>query len=407
MILTDDLGYGDLGCYGQERVQTPNLDRLAEEGVRFSQSYGGSPVCAPSRWCLMTGLHTGHARTLTNEALLYPEDHTVAELLKSAGYTTAGIGKWGLGGPDAAKLPNDAGFDQWFGYLDQTAAHEYYPEYLWRNREMCRIEANAEGRKGAYSHDLFTEEALSFIRSNQHTPFFLYLAYTIPHANNELYDTTKNGMEVPSDEPYSGEPWPQVEKRFAAMVTRMDRDVGRLVQLLQELGLDQDTVIFFTSDNGPHREGGHRARFFESAGGLRGVKRELYEGGIRVPLLVRWPGRIPPDTVSDHVCALWDFPATAAEIAGVDVPVSTDGLSVLPALLGQPQPVHEYLYWAFQVGYDVAEAARMGDWKGIRHNQGAMELYDLLADAGETQDVATMRPEIVDAIGRIMSIARA
>jgi arylsulfatase A-like enzyme len=402
LIVADDLGYGDLGCYGQQRVQTPNLDRMAAEGMRFTRCYAASTVCAPSRWCLMTGLHVGHARTAKNRALLYAEDYTVAELLRSAGYTTAGIGKWGLGDPVTTGLPNDKGFDHWFGYLEQAAAHNYYPEYLWRNRETCWIEGNAGGRKGAYSHDLFTEEALNFIRANQHAPFFLYLAYTVPHANNELYDATGNGMEVPSDEPYSGEPWPQVEKSFAAMVTRMDRDVGRLLQLLQELGLDDNTAVFFTSDNGPHEEGGHRADFFDSAGPLRGFKRELYEGGIRVPALVRWPGQIPPGTVSDQVWALWDFLATAAEIAGVDVPAPTDGLSVLPTLLGQPQPGHEYLYWAFRERGRVMEAVRMGDWKGVRHDRDEVELYYLLADAGETHDVAGMRPEIVDAMGRIM-----
>jgi arylsulfatase A-like enzyme len=402
LIIADDLGYGDLGCYGQERVQTPNLDRVAAEGMRFTQCYAASTVCAPSRWCLMTGLHPGHARTCKNQALLYPEDYTVAELLRSAGYRTAGIGKWSLGDPGTTGIPNEKGFDHWFGYLEQVRAHDYYPEYLWRDREMCVIEGNGGGQKGAYSHDLFTEEALDFVRANQQSPFFLYLAYTIPHAHCELYEVTGNGMEVPSDEPYSGEPWPQAEKNFAAMVTRMDHDVGRLLQLLEELDLDRNTILFFTSDNGPHQEGGHRVDFFSSSGGLRGFKRELYEGGIRVPMLVRWPGRVRPGTVSDHVWALWDLMATAADVAGIDVPAHTDGLSVLPTLLGQPQQSHEYLYWAFREKGHVVEAVRMGDWKGVCRDRDEIELYNLQADVGETLDVADQHPEIVRAMWRIM-----
>ncbi|HEX30232.1 TPA: N-acetylgalactosamine-6-sulfatase, partial [Candidatus Poribacteria bacterium] len=283
-ILADDLGYGDLGCYGQRLIETPNIDALAAEGIRFTQCYAGSTVCAPSRCALMTGFHTGHARVRGNKLIpLRPRDVTVAEILKGAGYTTAIIGKWGLGEPGTTGVPNLKGFDEWFGYLNQRRAHNYYPEYLWRNTEKYWIKGNMNGKKGVYSHDLFTEEALKFIRRNRGNPFFLYLAYTIPHANNELGRKTGNGMEVPSDEPYSDRSWPQVEKNFAAMVTRMDRDVGRIVSLLKELGIDGETVIFFSSDNGPHREGGHDPKFFKSSGPLRGIKRDLYEGGIRVP----------------------------------------------------------------------------------------------------------------------------
>ena len=402
-IIADDLGYGDLGCYGQGRVWTPSLDRIAAEGMRFTRCYAASTVCAPSRWGLMTGLHTGHARTCKNEALLYPEDYTVAELLRSAGYRTMGIGKWSLGDPGTMGIPTAQGFDHWFGYLEQVRAHDYYPEYLWRDREMWWIEGNEGGRKEEYSHDLFTEEALNFIQRNQCAPFFLYLAYTIPHANNELYETTGDGMEVPSDEPYSDQPWPQVEKNFAAMITRMDRDVGRLLEMLREWDLDRDTILFFTSDNGPHQEGGHRVDFFNSSGRLRGFKRDLYEGGIRVPMLVRWPGTISPGAVSDQVWASWDFLATAADVAGVAAPPDTDGISVLPTLLGQPQRSHEYLYWAFRERGHAMEAVQMGDWKGIRRDRvGEIELYDLREDQGETQNVAGRHPGIVCDVQHIM-----
>jgi len=404
-ILADDLGYGDLGCYGQRLIETPNIDALAAEGIRFTQCYAGSTVCAPSRCALMTGFHTGHARVRGNKLIpLRPRDVTVAEILKGAGYTTAIIGKWGLGEPGTTGVPNLKGFDEWFGYLNQRRAHNYYPEYLWRNTEKYWIKGNMNGKKGVYSHDLFTEEALKFIRRNRGNPFFLYLAYTIPHANNELGRKTGNGMEVPSDEPYSDRSWPQVEKNFAAMVTRMDRDVGRIVSLLKELGIDGETVIFFSSDNGPHREGGHDPKFFKSSGPLRGIKRDLYEGGIRVPMIVRWPGKIKPGSVSDQVWAFWDFLPTAAEIAGVEPPRGIDGISMLPALLGKEQGDHEYLYWEFyERGFD--QAVRMGDWKGVRHLDGEIELYNLSEDIGERKNVAADHPDIANEISKIMQEA--
>lgn len=401
-ILADDLGYGDLGCYGQQFIETPNIDALAEEGIKFTQCYAGSTVCAPSRCALMTGFHMGHAHIRGNRLIpLRPQDITVAEILKEAGYTTAVIGKWGLGEPGTTGVPNLKGFDEWFGYLNQRRAHNYYPEYLWRNTEKYWIKENMNGKKGVYSHDLFTEEALKFIRRNRDNPFFLYLAYTIPHANNELGRETGNGMEVPSDEPYSDKPWPQVEKNFAAMITRMDRDVGRIVSLLKELDIEDETVIFFSSDNGPHREGGHDPRFFKSSGPLRGIKRDLYEGGIRVPMIVRWPGRIKPGSVSDRVWAFWDFLPTAAQIAGVKPPEGIDGISMLPTLLGGEQPDRRYLYWEFyERGFD--QALRMGDWKGVRHLGGRMELYNLREDIGEKRDVAPDHPDIVNEISRLM-----
>ncbi|HKS37383.1 MAG TPA: arylsulfatase, partial [Verrucomicrobiae bacterium] len=315
-ILADDLGYGDLGCYGQKKIKTPNLDRLAAEGMRFTQCYAGSTVCAPSRASLMTGRHTGHARIRGNERVpLKPEDVTVAETLKPLGYATGIIGKWGLGNEGTTGIPNKQGFDEWFGYLDQVHAHNYYPDHLWRNEGQWSLAANAGGKKGEYTHDFFTRAALNFLKMNQKQPFFLYLAYTIPHANNELGRKTGNGMETPGDAPYSGEQWPQPEKNKAAMIARLDGDIGKILNRLKELKLDQDTVIFFSSDNGPHREGGVDPKFFESSGPLRGIKRDLYEGGIRVPMIARWPGRIKAGALSDQVWAFWDFLPTAAELA--------------------------------------------------------------------------------------------
>ena len=404
-ILADDLGYGDPGCYGQKKIKTPNIDRLAAEGMRFTQCYAGSTVCAPSRCCLMTGMHTGHARIRGNARVpLESSDVTVAEMLKPAVYNTAIMGKWGLGDEGTAGVPNRHGFDEWFGYLDQVQAHNYYPEYLWRNQRQWQLRGNANGGKGQYSHDLFTRAALNFIRINQQHPFFLYLAYTIPHANNELKD---KGMEVPGDAPYSKEDWPQPEKNKAAMITRLDADVGKILDKLKELRVDQGTIIFFSSDNGPHKEGGVDPKFFESSGRLRGIKRDLYEGGIRVPMIVRWPGKIKPGTTSDQVWAFWDFLPTAAEIAGVKPPKDIDGISMMPTLLGLKQTnQHEFLYWEFhERGFQ--QAARMGDWKAVKLGpENPLELYNLKTDESETQNVADKHPDIVARIGEYLKTAR-
>jgi arylsulfatase A-like enzyme len=406
-ILADDLAYADLGCYGQKQILTPNLVAMAREGIRFTQFYAGSTVCAPSRCCLMLGRHTGHAIIRGNALVpLRPEDVTVAEVLKKAGYATGQFGKWGLGEPDTTGIPNRKGFDEYFGYLNQTHAHDSYPQYLWRNQEKVQIPANADGRKGAYSNDLFTQEALKFVRRNKDKPFFLYLTYTIPHANNELGAKTGNGMEVPSDQPYTDKPWPQVEKNFAATITRMDTDIGKLMSLLKELGIDQDTAVLFSSDNGPHKEGGHDPKFFFSSGPLRGTKRDLYEGGIRVPMLVRWPGKVQAGTVSDQVWAFWDFLPTAAEIVGTEPPPGLDGISMLPALLGQPQKPHEFLYWEFHEG-GSKQAVRMGDWKAVRLAPAApLALYDLKTDVGEGRNVAGEHPDVVARIEDYLKTAR-
>jgi len=407
-IIADDLGYGDLGSYGQQLIQTPHLDAMAAEGMRFTQCYAGSTVCMPSRATLMTGLHTGHARIRANRSVkakrvaLRPQDLTVAELLKSAGYTTGGFGKWGLGGVRSEGPPHKKGFDEWFGYLSQSNAHEYYPEFLWRNGEQVWIEENFDGKKEVYSHDLITSEALSFIQAHQEDRFFLYLPYTIPHPR----------LEPPSDEPYADKPWPQEEKSRSAMITRMDRDVGRILSLLKELRLDKDTIVFFTSDNGPARSDTEiGAALFRRFGPLSGSKGKLYEGGIRVPMLVWWPGVIEPGTVSEHVWAFWDFMLTAADLAETELPedVETDGISVLPTLLGETQQEHEYLYWEYFNGLatgDFLQAVRMGDWKGVRNAADAdIELYDLRDDISEEHDLAAEHPEIVAEIADIMQTA--
>ena len=404
-IMADDLGYGDLGCYGQKLIHTPHIDRLADEGIRFTQCYSGSTVCAPARSCLMTGQHTGHTRIRGNRAYtggnedgrfpLHPEDVTIAETLKEAGYATGIVGKWGLGDPGQTGVPNRQGFDFWFGYLNQKNAHEYYPPFLWRNEEKCVLEANRNAPKTDYSHDLFTKEALAFIRRNGDRPFFLYLPYTIPHGK----------YQIPSDAPYSDRDWPQEQKNFAAMVTRLDRDVGKIMVLLSQLGLDRNTAVFFCSDNGATRAQIQWGRF-GSAGPFRGQKGTLYEGGIRVPMIVRWPGRVRSGQVSDQVWAFWDFLPTAAEIAGAKVPPGIDGISMLPAILGEKQKKHEYLYWEFGVLDKFSQGVRRGDWKAIRTAQtDTVELYNLKADLGEKHDASLRHPDIVKEVLSIMEAA--
>ena len=403
-ILADDLGYGDLGCYGQKKIRTPNIDRLAAEGMRFTQCYAGSTVCAPSRSVLMTGLHTGHTRIRGNaKRALLEADVTVAEVLAGAGYTTGAVGKWGLGLENSSGHPNRQGFKEWFGFLDQTLAHNYYPEFLWRNDRKWICRENAGGAKGLYAHDKFTQVATNFIRQNYLDPYFLYLAYTIPHANNER---KAKGMEVPSDAPYSREPWPEPERNKAAMISRLDRDVGVILEQLKTLNMDQNTAVFFTSDNGPHREGGNDPAFFNSSGPLRGIKRDLYEGGIRVPMIVRWPGRVAAGAVSDFPWGFQDFLPTAAEMAGAEPPGRLDGISVLPLLLGQKQTNrHEFLYWEFhEKGFH--QAVREGDWKAVRRAGKPVELYDLKTDLAEKNDLAAQKPDIAERLAARLQSAR-
>ena len=408
-IMADDLGYGDLGCYGQQIIATPNIDRMATEGMRFTQAYAGSTVCAPSRCSLMTGKHMGHATVRGNrnpEVPLRPDDVTVAEIAKMAGYRTAQFGKWGVGGPVTLGRPNAQGFDEFLGYLSQWHAHNNYPEHLWDNETEMFIANNRSGLRGTFSQDLFMDRAMQFLDRGTESPFFLYLPFTLPHANNELGNATGDGMEVPHYGSYANRNWPKPEKGQAAMVEMLDRDVGRILERTKKLGIDQNTLVFFTSDNGPHQEGGHKADFFKSGGPLRGMKRDLYEGGIRVPMIARWPAAIRPGQTSDEPWAFWDLLPTVADLAGVAAPEEIDGISMANALVGKPQQKHEYLYWEFhERGFD--QAVRMDDWKGVRTGyKGKIELYDLKTDIGEQHDLAAQRPEIVKRMAGVMASAR-
>lgn len=423
LILADDLGYGDVGCYGQTRIQTPVVDQLAKSGMRFTQAYAGSTVCAPSRCALMTGLHTGHCRVRGNggggsprsNVPLRADDLCVAEVFKKAGYSTALIGKWGLGEENSTGIPTRKGFDTFFGYLNQHHAHNYYPDYLNRNETREPIPQNVQhetvdnvaAKPTIYAPDLFLKESLEFVQANKDRPFFLYFATTIPHANNEKTRHDKNGNEVPSDEPYTQENWPATEKNKAAMITRLDRDIGRLLAKIRELGLENDTIVIFSSDNGPHKEGGNDPAFFASSGPLRGIKRSMTDGGIRVPMVVRWPGVVQPNSVSDHVTAFWDFLPTVAEIVGQPVPQGLDGLSILPTLTGRGQQAkHEFLYWEFHEG-GTKQAVRHHQWKAIRPAPGAkIELYDVVADPQESKNRANDEPAVIAKIEAYLAKAR-
>lgn len=424
-IMTDDLGYGDLGCYGQRVIQTPNIDQLAAEGVRFTDHYSGHTVCRPSRLVLWTGHHVGHTGLIGNRPRsLTGTEATVAKLLKDNGYATGGVGKWALGHVtepseiDNTGHPNNNGFDYWFGYMNQSNAHNFFPTFLWENKTKIIQSGNEIGdypngrgrvssKRVTYSHDSMTEAALRFVESNQHNPFLLHIHWTIPHANNEAGRVLGDGMEVPDYGPYTDKDWPNAEKGFAAMITRMDGDVGRLMTLLRELTIDQNTVVLFTSDNGPHNEGGHDHTYFDSNGPLKGFKRSMHDGGIRVPLIVRWPGRIRAGTTSDHPSAFWDFLPTACEITESELAsgAKVDGVSYLPTLLGMnaEQKQHEYLYWASSEG-KTAVGVRRGKWKLVQYRAKNSDpkqdwrLYNLHNDIGEETDVAGKHPMIVNEI---------
>ena len=415
-VLADDLGYGDLGCYGQTHFKTPNIDRLAAEGMKFTQHYSGSTVCAPSRCVLMTGLHTGHCYIRDNrehqpigQEPLAAEAVTVAERLKAVGYATGAFGKWGLGYPGSEGEPLRHGFDEFFGYYCQRNAHRYYPDYLFHNDRKVPLDGKT------YSQGLIEARALDFIRRNKDRPFFCYMPVTIPHAamqapEESIVPFRKTFAEFEDKVgKYAGTETRNPVAAFAGMMTVLDETVGRVLALLKELGLDENTIVFFTSDNGPHREGGHEPDFFDSNGPLTGFKLDLNEGGIRVPMLARWPGRIQPGTTTDHLSAFWDVLPTLCELAGTPVPEGIDGLSMVPTLLGQPdrQRRHEYLYWEFYL-ISGKRAARMGRWKALQHGLHKKEpdpirLYDLETDLGETQDVAGAHPEIVAKMEKIFA----
>ena len=401
LIVADDLGWGATGPYGQKQVQTPNLDRLAAEGMRFTQAYAGSTVCAPSRCALMTGRHTGHARIRSNEEVpLLPEDVTLAEVLRGVGYRTSAVGKWGLGWQGTSGHPRQQGFEEFYGFLGHLDAHNYYPPSLWRNEEAIPLHGNLGNQRTTYAPDEFLLAATNTIRIWQNHPFFLYYAPTLPHANNER---GTNGMEIPSAGAYASKPWPAAERNKAAMISRLDADVGRILDTLRTYRVEQDTVVLFTSDNGPHVEGGCSTNYFKDAGPFRGLKRDLYEGGIRVPLIVRWPGKIPAGKVSDRPVAAWDLLPTLAELARATVPPGLDGLSFAPTLRGRAQTnQHDHFYWEFHEG-GYRQAVRMGDWKAVRLDAGkALELYDLSTDPAEARDVATAHPEVVARVEEIL-----
>ena len=422
-ILADDLGYGDLGCFGQQKIKTPNLDRMAAEGMKLTDHYSGSTVCAPSRCCFMTGYHTGHAVVRGNKEQRpigqYPlpsEQVTVAEVLKKAGYATGATGKWGLGPPDSEGAPNKQGFDFFYGYNCQRNAHFYYPEFLWRNEKKDSLPGNHGDKEETYSHDVIADEALSFIKRHADEPFFLFVPFTIPHAELAVPEDSLNQYKGKfPEEPFPGrhygaQKYPRAA--YAGMVSRMDRDVGRILSLLKELGLDDNTLVLFSSDNGPHHEGGNDPQFFDSNGPFRGIKRDLYEGGIRVPTIARWPGKVEAGTVNDHPSAFWDFLPTAADVAGVSAPAGIDGISYLPTLLGQKskQKEHKYLYWEFPAR-GGRQAVRMGKWKAVRLNvrkkpDGPIELYNLEKDIGEENNIADKHPDIVRRMDEIMQEAR-
>ncbi len=440
-LLADDLGYAELGCYGQQKIRTPNLDRMAAEGMRFTQFYSGAPVCAPSRCVLMTGKHLGHAYIRDNRAVppegqepIPDETVTLAEVLKAAGYATGAMGKWGLGPPASSGDPNKQGFDLFFGYNCQGHAHNFYPTYLWRNdqhvtlnnREFSahqKLPPDADPNDPAsyrqyigsdYAPDRMIDEALGFIRQNKDRSFFLYYPTTVPHLAIQVpEDSLAEYRGKWPDPPYPGGngylPHPSPRAGYAAMVTRLDRDIGRMLALLKELGLDDNTLVMFSSDNGPtyDRLGGTDSEFFESNGPLSGLKGSVYEGGMRVPLIARWPGQIPAGRVTDHLAAFYDVMPTLAEVAGATSPADGDGISFLATLRASgQQKQHEFLLWEFH-GYGGQQAVRMGRWKGIRLNcykdpNGPLKLYDLENDLAEEKDVAEQHPEIVRKMDQLL-----
>lgn len=432
-ILADDLGYGDLSCYGQTRFQTPNLDKMASGGMLFTQHYSGTSVCAPSRCSLMTGKHTGHTAIRGNKEWkpegqwpMSNNELTVAEILKQAGYVTGAFGKWGLGYPGSEGDPNNQGFDEFYGYNCQRLAHNYYPGHLWDNQQKVVLDGNSDDKFEVYAPHLIHQRALQFIEKNKDKPFFLFYPNTIPHA--ELLLPEENlvpfrGKFLPEKEFKGAEPGDknfregpygtQTESHaaFAGMVTLLDQQVGEVLAKLKELGLEKNTLVIFSSDNGPHLEGGADPDYFDSNGPLKGYKRDLYEGGMREPMIAFWEGKIVPGSKTDHISAFWDFMPTAAELAGASVPENTDGVSFLPTLLGKEgQQQHDYLYWEFHEK-GGRQALRKDDWKLVKYEvfdpeKTTVELYNLATDPGEENNVAAENPEIVNQLMELINSAR-
>lgn len=428
-ILADDLGYGDLSCMGQQNFSTPNIDKLAAEGVLFTQHYAGCSVSAPSRSTLLTGQHTGHTPIRGNAELgeegqkpIPADTYTVMKLFKENGYTTGTFGKWGLGAPDTEGAPENMYVDSFYGYNCQRMAHNYYPHHLWDNGVKVELAANDSTNEGAYAPYLIHDKAMQFITENKDNSFFLYYASVLPHAELRLPEeeiAPFSGKYLP-EKIYSGKDngvkqgayGSQTESHaaFVAMITLLDKQVGDVMQHLENLGIADNTLIIFTSDNGPHIEGGADPHYFDSNGELQGLKRDLYEGGIRVPFIAKWAGRISPNTTNAHVSAFWDFLPTVADILDVETPQQIDGISFLPSLLGNTsqQEQHPYLYWEFHE-QGGRQAVRYGDWKGVIYNLdkgGEMELYNLGTDIQESNNVALQYPEIVEEIKEIMKCAR-
>jgi arylsulfatase A-like enzyme len=442
-ILADDLGYGDLSCYGQEKFNTPNIDRLSKMGKLFTQHYAGTTVCAPSRSSLMTGLHTGHTHIRGNRGMnqgqfpLPAQALTVPKLLKSAGYVTGAFGKWGLGFPSSTGDPLNQGFDEFFGYNSQTIAHNYYPQELIENNKVMVLEQNAGTNHGIYAPKLIHEKTLDFIDRHRDTTFFLYVPSVIPHAELFVPDNylrlflektsteppynfvSKFGPEQPYvgiDDPsnprykvggYGSQKFPKAA--FAAMVKLLDDQVGEILDKLEKHGLLKNTLVIFTSDNGPHLEGGADPKYFNSNGPFQGYKRDLYEGGIRMPMIAAWPGKIEANSRTDHVSAFWDVLPTFCEVAGLDIPDGLDGISYLPTLLGAEQSVHDYLYWEFHE-QGGKQAVRKGDWKAIKldiiKGNPKMLLFDLKTDPGEKKDLSRMYPDLMSKMEAILVDAR-
>lgn len=432
LILADDLGYGDLGCFGQREVPTPRIDGMARDGMRFMRHYSGSTVCAPSRCVLMTGKHTGHASVRGNNAVLMRDDElTLARLFKEAGYTTGCFGKWGIGHPPPYDDPQRKGFDHFYGYINMWHAHNFWPEFLIEDGKKVSLPnqvldsynepADKEGRgvateKKAYAPHLITEKALSFIENNQKNPFFLYFALNMPHANNEAGGDPAagfNGMEVPDYGPFSDRDWPEPEKGFASMMGLVDNYVGQVLDKLEALSIAENTLVIFTSDNGPHQEGNHKMEFFNSNGQFRGMKRDLYEGGVRVPMIAWWPGSIRSGEVTNHMSAFQDYLPTFAEILKVPAIAGTDGISMLPTLLGKnsQQKSHPYLYWEFHEK-GGRQSVIAGDFKGVRYNMlnnpnAPIEIYNISDDPREEFNLASRFPDKVSEFQSIMEESHA
>lgn len=425
LIVADDMGYGDLGCYGQQLIRTPHLDSLAEKGILFTDFYSGTSVCAPSRAALMTGMHTGHTPVRGNFEIkpegqfpMPDSSFTIAELFRSKGYATGGFGKWGLGYPGSEGDPMRQGFDRFYGYNCQRQAHNFFPDHLWSDGNRIEL-SNRPDQQTQYAPDLIQEKALDFIDQHRQSPFFLYLAYTLPHAALQLpagdsaYESYKKAFQeraVAVPQPWNGvgyQPNAYPRAAYAAMVTRVDSHVGEVMKKLHQLGIDRNTLVLFTSDNGPHREGGHDPSYFNSSGGFRGIKRQLHEGGMRVPMIAYWPDRIRKGRRSDHPGASWDLLPTFASMLAAKAPAGIDGISLLPLLTGNgKQEQHEFLYWEFHED-GGRQAVRMGKWKGVRQQamkiaDAPIELYDLSNDPAESRDISASQPEVVARIRKVM-----